>query len=192
MWFVYWIQNVLFHFSNISCACYVSFLSLSLSLFFFFITLLHRTNVVMNYSEVESKVREATNDDPWGPSGQLMSEISRLAQQSTMLRVCFLCLLFCRSILLWNSIAVNWVLFWFIVAWCFSHLRYIDSRQEAHHRCVTLAFAMSLVFATHFGKWKLSIAVKSFNSGWGSLSGLYGTYGFGQCEILKKNQSFIS
>ncbi|XP_061643812.1 clathrin interactor 1a isoform X1 [Phyllopteryx taeniolatus] len=35
------------------------------------------TNVVMNYSEVESKVREATNDDPWGPPGQLMSEISR-------------------------------------------------------------------------------------------------------------------
>lgn len=35
------------------------------------------TNVVMNYSEVESKVREATNDDPWGPSGQLMAEISR-------------------------------------------------------------------------------------------------------------------
>ncbi|CAN9514795.1 unnamed protein product [Ophioblennius macclurei] len=35
------------------------------------------TNVVMNYSEVESKVREATNDDPWGPSGQLMSDISR-------------------------------------------------------------------------------------------------------------------
>ncbi|XP_034037075.1 clathrin interactor 1a isoform X2 [Thalassophryne amazonica] len=31
----------------------------------------------MNYSEVESKVREATNDDPWGPSGQLMSEIAR-------------------------------------------------------------------------------------------------------------------
>ncbi|XP_021176826.2 clathrin interactor 1a isoform X2 [Fundulus heteroclitus] len=35
------------------------------------------TNVVMNYSEVESKVREATNDDPWGPSGQIMTEISR-------------------------------------------------------------------------------------------------------------------
>ncbi|XP_030000757.1 clathrin interactor 1a [Sphaeramia orbicularis] len=35
------------------------------------------TNMVMNYSETESKVREATNDDPWGPSGQLMSEISR-------------------------------------------------------------------------------------------------------------------
>ncbi|KAK6299246.1 hypothetical protein J4Q44_G00307560 [Coregonus suidteri] len=36
------------------------------------------TNVVMNYSEVESKVREATNDDPWGPSGQQMAEISRV------------------------------------------------------------------------------------------------------------------
>ncbi|XP_052371138.1 clathrin interactor 1-like isoform X2 [Oncorhynchus keta] len=35
------------------------------------------TNVVMNYSEVESKVREATNDDPWGPSGQQMADISR-------------------------------------------------------------------------------------------------------------------
>ncbi|XP_053735004.1 clathrin interactor 1a [Synchiropus splendidus] len=35
------------------------------------------TNVVMNYSEVESKVREATNDDPWGPSGQLMADIAR-------------------------------------------------------------------------------------------------------------------
>ncbi|XP_061901608.1 clathrin interactor 1a [Entelurus aequoreus] len=35
------------------------------------------TNVVMNYSEVESKVRDATNDDPWGPSGQQMSDISR-------------------------------------------------------------------------------------------------------------------
>ncbi|XP_033996392.1 clathrin interactor 1-like [Trematomus bernacchii] len=35
------------------------------------------TNVVMNYSEIESKVREATNDDPWGPSGQLMGEIAK-------------------------------------------------------------------------------------------------------------------
>lgn len=35
------------------------------------------TNVVMNYTETESKVREATNDDPWGPSGQLMGEVAR-------------------------------------------------------------------------------------------------------------------
>uniref|UniRef100_A0A673GHX9 Clathrin interactor 1-like n=1 Tax=Sinocyclocheilus rhinocerous TaxID=307959 RepID=A0A673GHX9_9TELE len=31
----------------------------------------------MNYTEIESKVREATNDDPWGPSGQFMGEIAR-------------------------------------------------------------------------------------------------------------------
>lgn len=31
----------------------------------------------MNYSEVESKVREATNDDTWGPHGTLMSEIAK-------------------------------------------------------------------------------------------------------------------
>lgn len=41
---------------------------------FFFV---NSTNVVMNYSEIESKVREATNDDPWGPSGQLMGEIAK-------------------------------------------------------------------------------------------------------------------
>ena len=35
------------------------------------------TNVVMNYSEVEAKVREATNDDSWGPHGTLMSEIAQ-------------------------------------------------------------------------------------------------------------------
>lgn len=39
------------------------------------------TNVVMNYSEIESKVREATNDDPWGPSGQLMGEIAKYVCQ---------------------------------------------------------------------------------------------------------------
>jgi hypothetical protein len=32
------------------------------------------TNMVMNYTETESKVREATNDDPWGPSGTCLPE----------------------------------------------------------------------------------------------------------------------
>lgn len=32
----------------------------------------------MNYTEPESKVREATNDQAWGPHGSLMSEISAL------------------------------------------------------------------------------------------------------------------
>ncbi|XP_067952144.1 clathrin interactor 1-like isoform X2 [Watersipora subatra] len=36
------------------------------------------TNVVMNYTEPESKVREATNDQAWGPHGSLMSEIAQL------------------------------------------------------------------------------------------------------------------
>lgn len=30
----------------------------------------------MNYTETESKVREATNEDPWGPTGPLMAEIA--------------------------------------------------------------------------------------------------------------------
>ena len=33
------------------------------------------TNVVMNYTETEAKVREATNDDPWGPSGIDLNKI---------------------------------------------------------------------------------------------------------------------
>lgn len=31
----------------------------------------------MNYSEMESKVREATNDEAWGPTGQLMQELAQ-------------------------------------------------------------------------------------------------------------------
>jgi epsin len=33
-------------------------------------------NVVLNVSEMEAKVREATNDDPWGASSTLMQEIA--------------------------------------------------------------------------------------------------------------------
>ncbi|XP_013789804.1 clathrin interactor 1-like, partial [Limulus polyphemus] len=35
------------------------------------------TNVVMNYTEIEAKVRETTNDDPWGPTGHQMQEIAQ-------------------------------------------------------------------------------------------------------------------
>ena len=31
----------------------------------------------MNYTEVESKVREATNDDKWGPHGTIMGELAK-------------------------------------------------------------------------------------------------------------------
>nr|XP_022918615.1 uncharacterized protein LOC111427622 isoform X1 [Onthophagus taurus] len=34
------------------------------------------TNVVMNYTDVEAKVREATNDEAWGPTGQIMQELA--------------------------------------------------------------------------------------------------------------------
>lgn len=39
----------------------------------------------MNYSETEAKVREATNDDPWGPTGSIMTEISK----ETFMYECF-------------------------------------------------------------------------------------------------------
>ena len=39
--------------------------------------LLHRKNVVMNYTEMEAKVREATNNEPWGASSTLMQEIAQ-------------------------------------------------------------------------------------------------------------------
>lgn len=35
------------------------------------------TNVVMNFTEAEIKVREATNDEHWGPHGSLMQEIAQ-------------------------------------------------------------------------------------------------------------------
>lgn len=37
---------------------------------------MNRTNVIMNYTEIEGKVREATNDEPWGPTGPLMQELA--------------------------------------------------------------------------------------------------------------------
>ena len=47
--------------------------------------LLSRTNVVMNYSEVEARVREATNDEAWGPSGAIMQELAK----DTFMYECF-------------------------------------------------------------------------------------------------------
>ncbi|CAF1564692.1 unnamed protein product [Adineta ricciae] len=37
------------------------------------------TNIVMNYTETEAKVVEATNDESWGPSGKLLQELSQLS-----------------------------------------------------------------------------------------------------------------
>lgn len=37
------------------------------------------TNIVMNYTETEAKVVEATNDESWGPPGKLLQELSQLS-----------------------------------------------------------------------------------------------------------------
>nr|CDS30652.1 clathrin interactor 1 [Hymenolepis microstoma] len=34
-------------------------------------------SAVMNYSELEIKVREATNDEPWGPHGKILNDLAR-------------------------------------------------------------------------------------------------------------------
>lgn len=36
-----------------------------------------RTAKVMNYTEMEQKVREATSNDPWGASGTLKQELAQ-------------------------------------------------------------------------------------------------------------------
>lgn len=37
------------------------------------------TNIVMNYTETEAKVVEATNDESWGPAGRLLQDLSQLS-----------------------------------------------------------------------------------------------------------------
>ncbi|VDM32918.1 unnamed protein product [Hydatigera taeniaeformis] len=34
-------------------------------------------SAVMNYTELENKVREATNDEPWGPHGKILNDLAR-------------------------------------------------------------------------------------------------------------------
>ena len=40
------------------------------------------TNIVMNYTDTEAKVVEATNDESWGPSGTLLQDLSQLSFSS--------------------------------------------------------------------------------------------------------------
>ena len=58
------------------------------------------TNLVMNYTETEAKVREATNDDPWGPSGAQMQEVAAFTftyEQVRSLFGYFFIFLYCES-----------------------------------------------------------------------------------------------
>lgn len=41
------------------------------------------TNIVCNHSAIEVKVLEATNNEPWGPSGSLLQELAKLTYSST-------------------------------------------------------------------------------------------------------------
>jgi len=41
------------------------------------VILINSKNAVMNYTEMEAKVREATNNEPWGASSTLMLEIAQ-------------------------------------------------------------------------------------------------------------------
>ena len=53
-----------------------------------------RQGYVMNYTEAENLVREATNEDPWGPTGPQMKEISNLTFQYGLHVLCCLRLTF--------------------------------------------------------------------------------------------------
>ena len=44
-------------------------------------------NAVLNYTETEAKVREATNNDPWGASSTLMEDIANRTKRSTFYEV---------------------------------------------------------------------------------------------------------
>ncbi|VUZ48407.1 unnamed protein product [Hymenolepis diminuta] len=39
-------------------------------------------SAVMNYTELEIKVREATNDEPWGPHGKILNDLARETHDS--------------------------------------------------------------------------------------------------------------
>lgn len=52
-------------------------------------------NYIKGYSDVQVKVRDATSNDPWGPSGTQMNELAQLSynqyvfSQRTLLRFPF-------------------------------------------------------------------------------------------------------
>lgn len=44
-------------------------------------------NYTKGYSDVQAKVRDATSNDPWGPSGTQMNEIAQLTYNQCALTV---------------------------------------------------------------------------------------------------------
>ena len=45
-------------------------------------------NYTKGYSDVQAKVREATSNDPWGPSGTQMNELAQLTYNQCVSRLC--------------------------------------------------------------------------------------------------------
>ena len=43
-------------------------------------------NYTKGYSDVQAKVRDATSNDPWGPSGTQMNELAQLTYNQSVLR----------------------------------------------------------------------------------------------------------
>jgi len=41
-------------------------------------------NYTKGYSDVQAKVREATSNDPWGPSGTQMNEIAQMTYNQSV------------------------------------------------------------------------------------------------------------
>lgn len=50
--------------------------TLTMPLLLLLLLLANFTTAVMNYTEMEAKVREATNNEPWGASSTMMQEIA--------------------------------------------------------------------------------------------------------------------
>lgn len=65
-------------------------------------------NYTKGYSDVQAKVREATSNDPWGPSGTQMNELAQLTYNQCVPRLCFCS---CHRF----SIFIHFSLFWLLV-----------------------------------------------------------------------------
>ena len=49
-------------------------------------------NYTKGYSDTQTKVRDATSNDPWGPSGTQMNEISKLSYNQYVVIIYTACL----------------------------------------------------------------------------------------------------
>lgn len=67
-------------------------------------------NYTKGYSDTQSKVRDATSNDPWGPSGTQMNEIAQLTYNQCVLVLSVRCCMYllmdltgAEEMILWRS-----------------------------------------------------------------------------------------